>query len=331
MEKRLYLVTGADGHLGGTILRQLIANEEEVRGLILPGNKKKFPGQVDYYEGNITDPDTLENFFTFSGKRRVICIHTAGLVDISGKLNRRLYETNVLGTRNIIKMCVRHKVSRLIYTSSVHAIPENGKDGMIREIDDFSIYRLVEGGYAKTKAMATLCVLRAVQKGLDAVVLHPSGIIGPYESPGNHLVQLIKDYMEGLLPACVKGSYDFVDVRDIAEACIAAADKAQSGQCYILSNKRYQLSEILDIVRHYAGGPRLLVLPVFAARMMIPVLYVYSKLTKQRPLFTAYSLHTLGSNSYFSHEKAAMELGYHPRDIEETIRDTVDWISYGDI
>lgn len=326
MERTLYLITGADGHLGSAVLRELINRGQEVRALVLPGGRKEFPTQVHYYEGDVRRPETLNEFFTVERDVRTICIHTAGVVDITGRLSRKLYETNVGGTRNIIRMCQKHHVSCLVYTSSVHAIPENGRYDVIREITDFSIYRQVKGGYAKTKAMASLCVLRAAEKGLDAIVLHPSGIIGPYDREGNHLVQLIRDYLQGRLPACVDGTYDFVDVRDVAFGCVQAAEKGRSGECYILSNQRYSISELLDYIREYAGGPELSVLPLVVARLAAPFFGIYSKCRRQRPLFTSYSLHTLKSNSHFSHAKAAAELGYHPRDIRETVRDTVDWI-----
>lgn len=326
MDERLYLVTGADGHLGSAVLRELMSRGERVRGLILPGGRREFPDLVSYYEGDVRREESLEDFFAVDRKVRVICIHTAGVVDIKGRLSKKLYETNVLGTKNIIRMCRKHRVSRLIYTSSVHAIPENGRYDVIREIDDFSIYRNIKGGYARTKAMASLCVLKAAKKGLDAIVLHPSGIIGPYDREGNHLVQFIRDYLHGRLPACVNGTYDFVDVRDVAFACIQAAEIGRAGECYILSNQRYSLSQLLDYIREYAGGPELPVLPVAVARFAAPFLGLYCKCTGQRPLFTAYSLHTIRSNSHFSHARATAELNYHPRDIRETVRDTVDWI-----
>ena len=326
MKQSLYLVTGADGHLGSAVLRELMDRGEEVRALILPGGRKEFPADISYYEGDVRIPETLEAFFTVRENVRTICIHTAGVVDITGRLSRKLYETNVGGTRNIIRMCRKHHVNRLIYTSSVHAIPENGRYDVIREITDFSIYRHIKGGYAKTKAMASLCVLKAAQNGLDAIVLHPSGIIGPYDREGNHLVQLIRDYLQGRLPACVDGTYDFVDVRDVAFGCVQAAVKGRAGECYILSNQRYSLSQLLGYIREYAGGPELPVLPVFIARLAAPFFGVYARCRKRRPLFTSYSLHTIISNSHFSHAKASPELGYHPRDIRETVRDTVDWI-----
>ena len=86
---------------------------------------------------------------------------------------------------------------------------------VLKEIKEFSPEKVV-GGYARTKAEATQAVLAAVQGGLDAVIVQPSGIIGPYDHSGNHLVQLVTDYLGGRIPVCVKGGYDLVDVRDVA-------------------------------------------------------------------------------------------------------------------
>ena len=86
-----------------------------------------------------------------------------------------------------------------------------------------------------TKAAATRAVLEAGETGLDVAVVHPSGIIGPYDRKGNHLVQMITDYLRSALPACVRGGYDFADGRDVAEGCLLALEKGRSGNCYILS------------------------------------------------------------------------------------------------
>ena len=163
------------------------------------------------------------------------------------------------------------------------------------------------GGYAKTKAEATQAVLDAAAQGQDVVVVHPSGILGPYDQAGNHIVQLVKDYMRGKLPACVRGGYDFVDVRDVAQGCLLAAEKGKAGSCYILSNRHYEAKDILAMVRDVQGGRKLPVLPLWMARAAAPLFTAWARLTKRRPLFTKYSLHTLGTNDRFSHDKATAE------------------------
>ena len=136
----------------------------------------------------------------------------------------------------------------------------------------------------------------------------------------------LKDYLNGKLPACVRGGYDFVDVRDVARGCLLAAEKGRRGECYILSNRHYEISDLLRMARHTGGGRRIPVLPIWMAKAGMPILERISGTNGERALYTTYALYTLNSNDRFSHDKAARELGYHPRDLYITIRDTVKWL-----
>ena len=323
--KQLYLVTGAAGHLGSTLVRKLTARGNTVRGLILPNEQAIRNARVTYYKGDVRSRESLLPLFENTEDAEVIVIHAAGIVDISEHVSPALYDVNVNGTRNIIALCREKNVKRLVYVSSVHAIPEKEKLQVLEEVQNFSPEAVI-GGYAKTKAEATQLVLEAVREGLDAVVVQPSGILGPYDSSHNHLVQMIADYLHGKLPACVRGGYDFVDVRDVADGCLAAAEKGKRGECYILSNRHYEVKDVLSMVRSSNGGRKLPVLPMWMARAGAPLLGWIAKHRKERPLYTRYSLHTLQSNDRFSHDKATRELGYHPRDLRTTITDTVAWL-----
>lgn len=325
--KYTYLITGANGHLGGTLVRMLSRAGAFVRGLILPGEcPPSFPG-VCYIQGDVRDKDSLRPLFEGLAGKECIVIHTAGIVDISEHGSDLLYDVNVNGTKNIIALCREYQAHRLVYVSSVHAIPEKRKHlTVLREVSAFSPL-WVEGGYAKTKAEATQAVLDAAGQGLDAVVVHPSGIIGPYDGTGNHLVQMIGDYLHNRLPACVNGGYDFVDVRDVAKGCLLAAHKGRAGECYILSNRHYEVKEVLEMVRRETGRRRLPVLPMWMAKAAAPLMEFSARRRHARPLYTRYSLYTLQSNDRFSHDKASAELGYRPRDLRRTVADTVRWLT----
>lgn len=325
--KGIYIVTGARGHLGSTLLRLLQNTDAEIRGLVLPQEAVKNHHNIRYYIGDVRDPDSLRPLFENTHGLPVWVIHTAAIVDISEEVSPQLYAVNVEGTRNLLSLCRGYGVQRLLYVSSVHAIPEKDKTSVLTEVSSFSPNDVV-GGYAKTKAQATQLVLDAAAQGLNAVVVHPSGILGPYEASGNHLVQLVGDYIHGKLPACVTGGYDFVDVRDVAKGCLLALEKGRSGQCYILSNRHYEIREVLSMVRRLGTGKRLPVLPVWMAKSAIPFMQLHAKRTHQRPLFTRYSLYTLHSNDRFSHDKATAELGYRPRDLMQTLRDTIFWLKH---
>ena len=299
----------------------MIANSQ-VRGLVFGDKKKQDTGSIHYYSGDVREPETLRPLFEGCEDMETIVIHTAGIIDISNHVSPELYDVNVNGTKNILALCREYPVKRLVYVSSVHAIPEQKRGNVTGEIRDFSPDAVV-GGYAKTKAEATREVLRAAQEGLDAVVVHPSGILGPYDRSGNHLVQMVAEYLHGTLPACVKGGYDFVDVRDVAEGCLLAAEKGRKGECYILSDRYCEIREVLEIAGDVSGKKKLPVLPLWMAKMAAPFIQLHARRKKRRPLYTAYSLHVLGTGERFSHKKATEELGYHPRDLKVTIRDMV--------
>ena len=323
--KKLYIVTGALGHLGSTIIRYLRNEDCEIRGLILPCDDATNSSQTTYFKVDVTKPDTLEPLFDNISDFEVTVIHTAAIISIGEKITPHLYDVNVNGTKNIINLCIKHRVKRLVHVSSVHAIPELEGGACISEVDSFSA-EAVQGAYSKTKAEASQAVMDAVKAGLDAVIVHPSGIIGPYDNGDNHLVQLINMYITGKLPAGISGGYDFVDVRDVAKGCILAADAGQAGKCYILSNCYCSVKELLEMTRKVTGGKKIVCFPILLAKVALPFFELFAKMRKTRPLYTRYALYTLSSNGNFSHKRASFELGYSPRDLQTTVRDTVRWL-----
>lgn len=327
----VYMVTGAAGHLGNTLVRKLVAAGKYVRALCLPGeNTEDLAPQVEIFRGDVCVPDSMEAFFANPNGEKRILIHAAGVVSIASKYDRRVYDVNVGGTRNIIALCRRYGVDKLVYVSSVHAIPEKPQGQVMTEVGSFDRDAVV-GLYAQTKAEASQLVLDAAQAGLDAVVVQPSGIIGPYDFGRGHLTQMVVDFVKGSLRVCVKGGYDFVDVRDVADGILACCEKGRKGECYILSNRYFSVGSILNALQKLTKRkPIRTVLPLWFARLTAPLAELYYKCRKQPPLFTRYSLYTLSSNAHFSHEKATRELGYHPKPMGRTLKDTVCWLhAYG--
>jgi dihydroflavonol-4-reductase len=326
--ERIFLVTGANGHLGNTVAKALKAKGEKVRGFVMPKDKSTALVGLDFevIEGNICDPDSLDLLFQGLQDYELIVIHTAGIVSIATKHDDLVYEVNVNGTRNIINKCLEYKVKRLIYISSVHAIPEKPRGEIIEEISDFNP-DIVKGLYAKTKAEATRLVLESVKNGLDAVVVHPSGIIGPNDYGFGNLTQLVLDFIDGRLGVTIKGGYDFVDIRDVTEGILAAVEKGRKGECYILSNQFYTVKEFLDLLAEVSKKKKIkVVLPMWLAVWTAPLSEYWYKLRNKPPLFTVYSLFTLTSNACFSHKKAERELGYTTRDMRDTLRETVAFL-----
>jgi dihydroflavonol-4-reductase len=325
VKKELYIITGANGHLASTIIKYLAKEDCLVRGLILPSEKNEDKGNIKYFAGDITKESSLEAVFQNTEGYEVIVIHAAGIISIEDEITPLLYNVNVNGTKNIIEQCLKYSVKRLVYVSSVHAIPEGEYMSVIKEVKKFPKDKVM-GAYASTKAEATQAVMDAIEDGLDAVVVHPSGILGPFDDGNNHMIQLIQSYISGKLPAGVTGGYDFVDVRDVAKGCITAANKGMKGECYILSNRYISIPDLLEYMRISTNGKKKRCVPLKLAKLAAPVFEKFGEITKTRPLFTKYSLSTMDANGRFSHDKATMSLGYSPRDMKDTIADTISYL-----
>ncbi|MDD3411612.1 MAG: NAD-dependent epimerase/dehydratase family protein [Eubacteriales bacterium] len=324
----IYLVTGAAGHLGLTVTEALIRRGDDVRALVLPQDEyaPQLPEEAKVYVGDVCAPATLEDAFTVGPEEQLAVVHCAGLVSIASRYQQAVYDVNVTGTRNVIAQCEKHGAARLVYVSSVHALPALPKGEIIREIDSFDPAK-VSGLYAQTKAEATASVLEAARRGLNASVVHPSGIFGPNDYGRGHLTQLVCDCFDGRLTAGIAGGYDMVDVRDVAAGILSCLDKGRAGECYLLSNRYVGVPEIFEEMAKITGHKRVTTfLPLWFIRWVAPLAELYYRLRRQTPLFTAYSIETLESNALFSHEKAARELGFAPRPFEETLRDTVAWL-----
>ncbi len=324
----IWLVTGASGHLGNNVVRELKNMEQRVRAFVIeqdiPPSLKGL--DVEIVRGDITDRDSIDPLFADTEGFDVIALHLAGYVTIYGKYDERAYNINVNGTKNMLEAAKAHGVKRFVYASTVHAIPEPDTDRTITEIDHFDPDN-VHGFYAKTKALATQHVMDAAKDGLDAVVVHPSGIIGPYDYLNSHTTRLFRRLVDKKLPGMVSGGYDFVDVRDVAEGIISAALKGKAGEAYILSGDYYPICDIVNMAAKMTGRKQFKIkVPRFLAKIAAPFVEWSSKVTGTPPIFTSYSLYTLNSFANFSNEKARKVLEYTTRPIRETVRDTLEFM-----
>ncbi len=319
----MIVITGATGHLGNVLVRKLVNQNKKVRALILPGEDiVSLEGlEVEKVDGDVCVPDSLRK--AFEGAE--IVYHCAGIISILPGQQKHLYQVNVLGTRNVVNMCLETKVKRLVYTSSIHALSEPAPGIVIDESREFNPENVL-GEYSKSKTLGTLEVIKGIEKGLDAVILCPSGIIGPHDYRVSEMGKLIVDFVKGKVKAYVDGAYDFVDVRDVAEGLILACEKGKKGECYILSGQQISVRQLLKFLEEISGVkvPSFKILhQVARAAGFFNVLYC--NLMKIKPLFTPFSIDVLASNSLVSCQRAQDELGYSPRSIYESIKDAVQW------
>ena len=175
--------------------------------------------------------------------------------------------------------------------------------------------------------MATALVLQAAKEGLNASVVFPSGIIGPGDLGKGSITNMLLSFLAGKLPLAVKGGYDFVDVRDVAAGILACAERGLPGHGYILSGHYATIRDILELVKKTVNLRRSVsYLPICFAKLVAPI-YEKISLRRREPLyFTPYSIAVLDSNGAFSRSAAATALGYTPRPLSSTIRDTVVWL-----
>jgi dihydroflavonol-4-reductase len=318
----MWLVTGATGHIGNVLVRKLIERGEKVRALILPNEcRESIRGlDVEAVEGNVLNKESL-----YESMRDVKGVfHLAGVISIMPGSNEIVRKVNLEGTKNILRVAKEMNVGKFVYTSSIHAI-QRVEEGIIDETlpyDPDNPY----GEYDRAKAEATLEVQQAAQAGLEAVIACPSGVIGPYDFRGSLMGGVIHKAAESKPTLYVDGAYDFVDVRDVAEGLIAAAEKGRKGESYILSGHKISVRYLLETVREITGRRFFTMkIPFDLARFASLFTPMYYSVARVNPRFTPYSLEVLRSNANISHAKATRELGYTPRPLYESIRDAVRW------
>ncbi|MCJ7769645.1 MAG: SDR family oxidoreductase [Dehalococcoidales bacterium] len=319
----MVIVTGATRHIGNVLVRQLLVRGEWVRTVIPPAEDiTPLKGlKVEIVEGNVCNINSLTQAFKGSD----IVYHLAGIISILPGRDKLLDRVNVAGTRNVIKAYMETGVKRLVYTSSIHAIAEPPHGTIIDETLPCNPDR-VPKGYGRSKARATLAVLDGVEQGLNAVIIHPTGVIGPYDYRISEMGQLIIDFVNDKLKAYIDGTYDFVDVRDVAGGIILAGEKGQSVERYILSGEQISVHQLMLMLQEISGvkAPSLVV-PLWLARIAARLSPLYYQLTRAKPRFTTYSIDVLCSNSRICSDKARRQLGFTARPLRQSISDAISW------
>ena len=267
-----YLITGATGFLGRAVIAELKKKNVRVHALVLENDPlaKELPKDVSVTYGDVCDDKTLTRLFSDADNLTCV-IHCAGIVSLASHPDARIYTVNVGGTNNIIWHCEKRNVGKLVYVSSVHAIPEKKKGVEITENSVF-LPHLVKGDYGKSKAIATSLVFQAAKRGLNASVVFPSGIIGPGDVGKGSITNMLLSFIKGKLPLAVKGAYDFVDVRDVAKGIVACTEHGEKGRGYILSGQYATIRDILNAAKKTLKIKRaVLFLPICLAKTIAPI------------------------------------------------------------
>ena len=235
MSGKISLVTGATGHIGYALLKELVDSGEKVR-ILIRKDSKQFDGiDCEKVYGDVTDLDALLTAFEDVD----VVYHLAGIIDINADQEDMIWNVNVGGTKNVVKACQEKGVRRLVYASSVDAFKPLPDNQVMKEVSSFNPDEL-DGTYAKTKATATQFVLDEVAAGrIDAVVTHPGACIGPYDFKVSNVGEMVRMFVNGIFPVTLSfGAYNFVDIRDVAHGMYMAAKQGGKGECYILCGEQ---------------------------------------------------------------------------------------------
>ena len=326
---KIYYLTGATGWVGNEILKLLLKQNEEVVLLIRKKTERisKIKDKVSLVFGDVRDKDACERFLSTkkSDDVKQIVIHCAAYISINDKFEKAIFDTNYFGTKNLADISYRNKVEKFLYISSTAAFKNTGKNQSINESYPFE-GNPEKGCYAFSKSMTAKYIKQMAEKGLNAITIHPSGIIGPDDPKCGDFTSLVKAFLKGHIPASVKdGSYSLIDVRDLAEISIKALDKGKLGNNYIISAKSMQISDFLNIIaEHYNRKKLRLKLPCWFIKFVAPIYSFFCKLFHITPLYTKTAIRTIENNNYFDSSKAINELGFKARPVEESIYDMCD-------
>ena len=216
-------VTGACGHIGNTLCKELLEQGYKIKALLLECEELKQPG-IEIVRGNILNKESLVELC--HGVDYVF--HLAAIISIDKKDRELVYQTNVTGTQNIVDVCKSEKVIRLVHFSTIHTYnPHPLNEPLDETRSQLSHTNMI---YEQSKLESEQIVKKAVSEGLDAVTIHPTAVFGPYDYKPSFLGQALIKIYNNDIPMLVPGGYDWVDVRDIVKGSVEACIKGKKGE-----------------------------------------------------------------------------------------------------
>jgi dihydroflavonol-4-reductase len=314
-------VTGANGHVGINLCLALQEKGHFVRAL----NHKNDFGlkhiNVESFKGDLLNKDSIKSFLLDIE----VVVHLAAKISIKGDPDGSVHKINVEGTRNILDLARQSGIKRFIHFSSIHAFQQEPLDEVLDEMRP--IVDSEGFAYDRSKAEGERMVLAAARDGFDTIVLCPTAIIGPVDYEPSLTGKAMLELYNHQIPALVPGGYNWVDVRDVADGCIAAIEKGRSGEKYLLSGQWRSLKDVTTLITKSTGMKTTrIVMPFWVAHLGLPFITFFSKIKGSEPLYTKESLQIIkNGNQHISSAKARNELGYHPRELEDTIKDLFLW------
>ncbi len=318
-------ITGATGHLGSSLIRQLVARGDDVRALTRKPDPVELQGlPIARVSGDVASGEGLDALLDGAD----LLLHLAAQISIVGPMNGLVDAVNVQGVRNVVKAAKQAKLPRMVHCCSVHVFEPAPLD----EPTDEQRPRVERGeapAYDVSKAEGEAAVRQAIaEDGLDAVIVHPSAVMGPYDFKPSRMGLVLRKLYQRKLPALLAGGFDWVDARDVSAGILAAAERGRTNESYLLTGHYRTIAQLAEVAERVTGVPRpRFVCPKWVAEIGAPIMdLVAFAMRGGEPLYTSESLMPLELRMAYDHSKAERELGYTVRPLEETLRDAYAWM-----
>lgn len=316
------LVTGSTGGLGANLVAALNQRGIEVVGLRRKTSPQDAVGdlQMTQVVGDITDLESLRP--AVEGVDWVF--HAAAIADDWNFPAEVIYQVNVGGTRNMLTAALDAGVKRFVLTGSTAALGKPTHDKSL--MDESSVFNIKPEvwPYGYSKHLAAQMLAEFIEKGLEAVSVLPSAVMGPRDLKficGELIVRVLK---RELMPL-PEGGINFIDMRDCVEAHIAVAEKGRPGERYVLAGHNMTHGETLQIIGDVVGvQPRRIKIPRWTLPPLSVLVDGLHKAGFKLPIERARVLLS-GEYMYYDNDKAVQELGLRIRPFAETVHDAYQW------
>jgi dihydroflavonol-4-reductase len=316
-------VTGGTGFVGAHVVRALLRRGRAVRCLVRPSsrrdNLRELP--VELAEGDLRDPESLRAALV--GCETVF--HCAADYRLYSRDPSAIYETNVRGTGHLFEAASSAGVRRVVFTSSVGALGRAPAKGAANEATPVTEREMI-GHYKRSKFRAEELAREWARRGLPVVIVNPSTPVGEYDIKPTPTGKMIVDFLNRRMPAYVETGLNLVDVRDVAEGHLLAADKGRPGERYILGNRNMSLKEILDTLAQITGLPAPRVrLPLWVPLAAAAADTAVSRLIGREPRVPLEAARMSLHRMYFDSSRAVAELGLPQSPVEGALARAVGW------
>ena len=320
------LVTGGTGFIGQHLVSALAAGGRQVRVLDIRPPTCAVP-DVEYLVGSILDPNQVDEALRDVAE----VYHLAGLPGMWIPRKSDFHAVNCHGTEVVVTAARKRGIARFLHcsTESILFRPSPRQDAA----SESSLLppREMPGLYTRSKMLAEQFAAQAAASGFPLIIGTPTMPIGPHDHNLTPPTAMLRHFLRGRVHLYLDFIVNLVDVRDVAAGLILAMEHGQIGHRYILGGESISLKKILQLMATISGR-RYVSIPVpgRVAEMSAAMLeFISDHVTHRPPTGTAEGVRIALRATELSIEKAQRELGYAPRPIEPTLRDTIAYLLGG--